>query len=194
MKTFLPPQDLKGEAALADWAVQGLRDVVTEVPGFDMEACFDSYVSDAGILVLLDGLDEVPASAYPRTAEAIRALSRRLEQLSAKTIVVLTMRSQFHVQVAADFTSTFPRALHIRPLSTNDIFLFLTRWPYDQNVDVTTQVNRIYGDLTDRPTLREMCTNPLVLAMYVATDERVGHTAGSRKRAPSSTRTWFRNC
>lgn len=172
LKSFIPPEDLSEAKDLADWALDRLRATVIEANAFDMEACFDSYLSDAGLLVLLDGLDEVPASAYPRTAEAIRCLSRRLERLTEKTVVVMTMRSQFHVQVADDFTGAFPRVLHIRPLTTNDIFLFLTRWPYDEGVDVAATVNRVYGDLTDRPTLREMCTNPLVLAMYVATDER----------------------
>src|SRR6185312_5616307 len=34
--------------------------------------------------------------------------------------------------------------------------------------------NRIYSLLTDRPTLREMCSNPLILAMYVQHDYETG--------------------
>jgi hypothetical protein len=40
------------------------------------------------------------------------------------------------------------------------------------------QVLKIYTDLTDRPTLRELCTNPLVLSMYVAQDQEAGHPIG----------------
>jgi hypothetical protein len=179
LKDFVPPDDVTGQDELAEWALTRLQSTVVRTAAFDMEGAFESYSNDprGGLLVLLDGLDEVPANAYPNTAAAIRALSRRLENMSERSRIFLTMREQFHVQVASDFSGSFPRTLQIRPLTPNDIFRFLTQWPFDAGKTGQGEVNRIYGELTDRPTLRAMCTNPLVLAMYVATDERTAHTA-----------------
>jgi hypothetical protein len=177
LKDFIAPEDDLSPDDLAEWAITQLRANVIHAVAFDIADAFDSYCNNGGLLVLLDGLDEVPGAAYPRTAAAIRALSKRLELMSQRNVMILTMRQQFHNQVAGDFTSTFPRALHIRRLTPNDIFKFLTQWPFDDVSAGPQHVNRIYAELTDRPTLRTMCTNPLVLAMYVATDERTAHTA-----------------
>ena len=54
----------------------------------------------------------------------------------------------------------------LKSFSPSDIYEFLTRWPF--KTKKTLHITRIYNELTDRPTLREMCTNPLILAMYVA--------------------------
>src|SRR5207302_598992 len=69
-------------------------------------------------------------------------------------------------QIKDDFRDSIGQAVFVRPFKPTDIFEFLFRWPFKNNKeDVVAQ---IYKDLTDRPTLREMCSNPLVLAMYVA--------------------------
>src|SRR6266545_4736848 len=157
------------EPELASWAVNELRSTVTAVEGYAMGELFDSYISNNGLLVLLDGLDEVSSEAYERTATAIRALSRRLEHASSENAIILTMRTQFHQQVRDDFADDFPPTLYIRAFSPGEIYTFLNRWPFRHNK--ARAITRIYSDLTDRPTLREMCSNPLVLAMYVAHDQ-----------------------
>lgn len=184
LKRFTPPKRVKGERASGDWALSRLRDQVQEVQGFDMGQLFDSFVSGNGLMVLLDGLDEVASNDYPRTANAIRGLSKLLAQRSSSNIVVLTMRVQFHQQVQADFEDCFPTVYRIAPFSPSDIFSFLDRWPFQSAK--SEQMSRIYGDLTDRPTLREMCRNPLVLAMYVANDQ-----SPADAQAPPDTRTSF---
>ena len=145
-----------------------------------MGQLFESFVGGAGILVLLDGLDEVASDDYPRTAMAIRGLSAMLAEQSDRNIVVLTMREQFHQQVRRDFAAHFPTVYRIAPFSPADIFTFLERWPFDEAG--FEHVSRIYADLTDRPTLREMCRNPLVLAMYVANDQRIDGQASPDTR------------
>ena len=85
------------------------------------------------------------------------------------------MRSQFHHQIHEDFDERFPEVLYIEPFSPAEIYSFLTRWPFKEQL--ADHVARIYAELTDRPTLRDMCRNPLVLAMYVATDQSGGESS-----------------
>ncbi len=182
LKRFTPPTTVSDEGEAGDWALAKLREGIERVQGFDMGQLFDSFVDGQGLLILLDGLDEVASDDYRRTAMAIRGLSTELTRRSEANVVVLTMRAQFHQQVRADFDDLFPDVYRIAPFSPADIFSFLERWPFE--TDQVEHVSRIYSDLTDRPTLREMCRNPLVLAMYVANDQ-------STINAPPDTRTSF---
>ncbi|MDQ6949717.1 MAG: NACHT domain-containing protein, partial [Actinomycetota bacterium] len=168
LKSFVPPEDL-GNERIAEWALGELRRTVIATPVFEMGECFDNYLGTTGLLVMLDGLDEVASDAYQRTSEAVRSLSRSLQALSPNNVVILTMRTQFHQQVRDHFSEEFPPTLHIRAFKPSEIYDFLTRWPFGS--DARESVSRIYSDLTDKPTVREMCTNPLVLAMYVANDQ-----------------------
>ena len=70
----------------------------------------------------------------------------------------------------ADFNQDFPIVLSLRRFSSTDIYTFLTKWPF--KVDTKAEnIIRLYNELSDKPALREMCTNPLVLSMYVAQDQ-----------------------
>jgi hypothetical protein len=181
LKHFTPPEDLAPHVDLADWAIEHLRHMICEVKGFEMGQLFDSYIDTAGLLVLLDGLDEVPTDSLARTLDTIRALSRRLANASTSTAIILTMRTQFHKEVRGELETDFPNATYVQPFTPADIYTFLQLWPFEENAASTA--SRIYGELTDRPTVREMCSNPLVLAMYVAHDqsERVTTSAADTR-------------
>lgn len=170
LKHLDPPKDLKDQDAMAAWAIAHLRKQVTDIDGFDMAELFDSYLTGRGILVLLDGLDEVGSRRYTRVAEVLRALASKLAKDSAKNIVLLTMRTQFHLQIGSQFNDEFPVVYRVQSFSPENIYTFLTGWP-KYNGDRSVEIMRIYEDLSDRPTLREMCSNPLVLAMYVSNDQ-----------------------
>ena len=133
--------------------------------------------------MLLDGLDEVSSSAYQDTRTAILGISQKLGQLSEENVIVLTMRTQFHQQIKDDYRAEFSHVLALKPFQPSDVYEFLTRWQFEK--DSTQQITRIYNELTDRPTLREMCSNPLILAMYVAEDQAAGGAV------PPYTRTEF---
>ncbi len=165
---------------LGDWFVKKLRDDASKNRVYQMEQCFDAYAESTGLLVFLDGLDEVSTSNYPRVQRAINELGRTLGQMSESSTIVLTMRTQFHQQVKDSFRGSFGQALFLKPFSPSDIYDFLTRWPFPRNRDQA--ITRIYGELTDRPTLREMCSNPLVLSMYVAEDQADGHVVAPESR------------
>ncbi|WP_158264186.1 NACHT domain-containing protein [Amycolatopsis sp. CA-126428] len=177
LKKFSPLDAAEDEQALGEWAYGELRRTVAAVEGFEMEKLFDVYAFGRGLVVLLDGLDEVAGDSYPRVAKAILGLSKLLENKSDGNSIVLTMRSQFHQQVGEDFDDSFPMVAHIQPFTPSGIYRFLSRWPFDDKHEAN--VARIYGELADRPTLREMCSNPLVLAMYVASDVEGRHAGGA---------------
>jgi hypothetical protein len=79
------------------------------------------------------------------------------------------MRIQYYQQVQDQLIDDYPQIAYLRPFKPNEIYTFLTRWPFNEHQE--RNITRIYADLTDRPTLRAMCSNPLVLAMYVANDQ-----------------------
>lgn len=162
LKKLTPPKESKYGA----WLYELLRNEALESAVYQMEECFDNYVTTAGILVLLDGLDEVPSNFYDDVHQEINSLSEKLNRLSENNIIVLTMRTQFHDQVSHHFRDNFPHAVSLKPFTPSEIYEFLTRWPFKK--DVQKNISKVYKELTDRPTLRELCGNPLILAMYVA--------------------------
>ena len=172
LKNLTIPKD-SNRSNLGKWFYNYLRDEINNSAVYQMGECFDSYARTTGLLVLLDGLDEVSTADFYVVQEAINCLSQELSELSDKTSIILTMRTQFHDQIKDAFRDSFGIAMFIKPFRPTDIFEFLTRWPYEK--DKTHQISRIYKDLTDRPSLREMCGNPLILSMYVAEDQASGH-------------------
>jgi hypothetical protein len=59
-------------------------------------SCFDAYAITNGLLIVLDGLDEISTTLYPRAESAINGLSEELAKLGENNIIILTMRTQFH--------------------------------------------------------------------------------------------------
>jgi hypothetical protein len=165
LKNLIIPANIK-DKALGDWLLAHLREIVVKTEVFKMGECFDAYAAQSGLLVLLDGLDEVPRNRYPRVQLALQSLSTRLGGIGPRNIVVVTMRAQFHMEVREAFRDSYGPALYIRPFTPSDIYDFLTKWPF--HAQSREMASRIFKDLTDRPTLRDLCANPLVLAMYVA--------------------------
>ena len=161
--------DESSEEALGGWLISALRAEAEKRQVFEMGACFDQYAHKPGLIVLLDGLDEVSSDRYGRVFKAILGMSKELSNRGRNNSVVLTMRTQFHQQVKDSFRDEFGPALFIKPFSPTEIFNFLTRWPFRERGD--EHAARIFKELTDRPTVREMCRNPLVLAMYLARDQ-----------------------
>lgn len=167
LRSLEPPAKLRGgDAAAGDWLLGVLKDHVGQIEGFEMDQLFASWSTNAGLVVLLDGLDEVGSDRYPIIASALRGLSRRLAAMSPDNTIIVTMRIQFHQQVGGQFLDDYPKTLYVSPFSPNEIYLFLANWPF-RDKDRQESIRKIYAELADRPTLREMCQNPLILAMYV---------------------------
>lgn len=171
---------------LGTWLYARLREGAEKSAVYQMGECFDTYSQTAGLLVLLDGLDEVSTTDYPRVQSAILQLGDRLAQLGDKNVIILTMRTQFHQQIKESFRDGFATALFLNAFTPSDIYKFLTKWPF--RADADKSVTRIYKELTDRPTLREMCSNPLVLSMYVAEDQASNQAIAPESRTEFYTR------
>lgn len=122
-----------------------------------------------GVLFLFDGLDEVASEKYARIERSLIKLSEVLRSYGSGNVVVISMRMQFYSSIIGDLSEEYPVALSVKPFSPSDIHRFLSSWPFGQNA--VGNVNRIYADLSEKPALREMCANPLVLSMYVAEDQ-----------------------
>jgi hypothetical protein len=109
-----------------------------------------------------------------------------------RNVIVLTMRTQFYQQIKESFRQSFAHTVFVKPFTPGDIYEFLMRWPFDR--DDKSPISKIYDELTDRPTLREMCTNPLVLSMYVAEAQVAGRVTAPESRTEftrrSSTNSW----
>jgi hypothetical protein len=84
--------------------------------------------------------------------------------------VIVSTRTQHYLALHdRDFRETF-QALTIRSFSPNDVYEFLKRWPYDERR--REHITRLLSRIRELPSLAEMCTNPLALAMYVARDQQ----------------------
>ncbi len=181
------PAGVEETAALGKWLFDELKQQITQHSTLHKPAeCFDAYFAGPGLLVLLDGLDEVASTYYPFIREALQGLSQKLAA-NPNNQVVLTMRSQFHEQVKNDFRDDGSQAVLVQPFAPADIYQFLQRWLFlgqDEQTARDTRI-RIYRELTERVSLREMCRNPLVLSMYVAKDY------GRAADFPPSSRTGF---
>jgi hypothetical protein len=126
----------------------------------------------AGLLVLLDGLDEIPGAMLPAVMDAILEVSRQLSSSAPRATVIVSSRLQlFQAPEFREFLDSFD-VLSIRPFALEDIYRFLSRWPF--GADAAAQITRIFTRLRRQSSLAEMCTNPLALAMYVARDQQTG--------------------
>jgi hypothetical protein len=166
---------LRAAADVADagqWFYDRLKQQAASTDVYGMAECFDSYAATNGLLILLDGLDEIPTADYEAAERCILDLSRVMTSKGPNNTIIPTSRIQFHQQVRDAFRDSFPHVLTLKPFTPTDIYEFLGRWPFRQSR--ARSATRIFGELTDRPSLRELCSNPLILSMYVADAEARG--------------------
>ena len=160
-------------AAAATLLTKAIALLIGISSAFEIQKCYDIYLRSTGLLILLDGLDEVASKDYRHFVVAIKHLSQILAAASDRNILIITMRTQFYRQVSRDLFEVFPLCYEVKPFAPTDIYNFLTKWPFKD--DKRENILRIYNRLNDLPTLRDMCSNPLILSMYVAEDETAGH-------------------
>ena len=180
LKKLLIPDNVT-ESELGVWLYGRIRAMVCQADVYKIDECFDLYAQSRGLVLLLDGLDEVASPTYPRTERAINDLCEHLSRLGENNVVILTMRVQFHQQVSVAYRESFPGLLHLKPFSPTEIYDFLTRWPFPTQEE-GRKVAEIYEELTIRPSLRDMCRNPLILSMYVAENQASSHLVAPDSR------------
>jgi hypothetical protein len=167
-------------AGMGEWLYMFIRAEVGANAVHHMKECFDQYAQTSGLLILLDGLDEVSAVQYSAVESAINELSSYLHRQGTSNAIVMTVRTHFYNSVRDAFRDTFSDPLIVKPFSPSDIYDFLNRWPFHDGQEPF--VSGMYAELSDRPTLREMCSNPLVLSMYVADRQQVGSLTAPESR------------
>lgn len=168
LRSLKPPTE--AGADLGEWLLKVLEEKVKSFHGYEMGSRVDTFMTGQGLLVLFDGVDEIGTDQYKSVEMALNAVSERLAAKSANNVILMTMRAQFHLQVRRRFEQQYPAVLHVKPFSPSDIYALLNKWPFPASG--AEQAARIYADLSDRPSLRELCTNPLVVSMYIADDQR----------------------
>jgi hypothetical protein len=174
----LPWSDVPAEAGeRVEWLRAILRSAVEGVSGVDdPELLFRSFVEGPGLIVFLDGLDEIPSECLKAAQSLISATVASLLRISSGTLVVVTARTQLRSVLDRSFVHDFHQVLTVTPFTPADVFAFLRRWEFPENRRLA-EIHRIFDHLRSNVTLSAMCTNPLVLAMYVAEDEL--HSAGT---------------
>lgn len=150
---------------------QGIRRLLATESGVDLDSDFSSAVAGGRILLLLDGLDEIAAQRErDLLLTNLRTLCREIPNIR----VVLTSREHSYKGELPDFTH-----LQLQPFSTEQI----SHWVF-QHVPADNG-GRLYRSLIHAlerdPHLRDLLTNPLMLALAV--NAGVGGYGASSDRA-----------
>ena len=90
----------------------------------------DHFLDGRGVLILLDGLDEVSQSRIPIAAQAISILMQRLRERPGHNRLIVTMREQCHRITDQTLAEQFPVVGRFDAFTGNDIFEYLCRWPW----------------------------------------------------------------
>lgn len=145
---------------------------VTSVQTYSGEDLFESFLNDGRVTVMLDGLDEVKTSDFDRVSAEILKFCTQLANRNPGNRIIVTTRRQLYVNLAEDFAAAFDSHLTLEPFTPDDMYEFLGKWPYKANSQ--REFARIFANLSAQPNIRSMCQTPLILAMYVATDQITG--------------------
>ncbi len=145
---------------------------VTSINTYAGQDLFDSFVGTGRVTVLLDGLDEVNTSEFAAISAEILRLCDHMAKKHESNQVIVTTRRQLYVNLSREFTDFFGAHLTLEPFTADDMYEFLRKWPYHNDPD--QHLPRIFGNLASQPNIRSMCETPLILAMYVATDQLTG--------------------
>src|SRR5687768_12285331 len=76
LKNIIIPDDRVND--WGKWFFEYIKEEVAKVDVYEMSACFENYAKTSGLLVLLDGLDEVSSLNYHLIEKAINGLSNYL--------------------------------------------------------------------------------------------------------------------
>lgn len=171
LRDFVPPAPTSDGFDFGQWALDELFRGFAQWGVYMPADCIDAQIKSGRLILMFDGLDEVGFEHHADVVAAITGLSLRLRRLNASNRILVTMRTQFAQHLGREIRDEYPVSCHLQPFSPAQIYRFLVRWPF-KSKQPATDIARIYEHLTTHPTLYECCTNPLVLSMYVALDQR----------------------
>jgi hypothetical protein len=130
---------------------------------------WDDLMADGRLVVLLDGLDEVPVEHIETVSSMVVQLCVDLDALGAGSAVVVSSRPQAMRFVPRGLTDAMPTQLIVERFSTSDIYDFLVRWPFHgRGAGRTANAASVFEAIGANPHLKQLCQTPLLLAMYCA--------------------------
>ena len=131
----------------------------------------------SGLVLLMDGLDEVAPAARPTAAFFISAIDRVLREAGPTNLLVVAGRPQALNLYGADLKKDFDTVARVGGLSASGIYAFALRWPY-QSGDPERRANRVMSLLQSNDALLDACRNPLTLALFMQLTERSESNSG----------------
>jgi len=170
LRTLTPSLQQSNDLSLMD----AIERTVANVDIYRSDQAVTRLRTGPGLLILLDGLDEVPIDISLKLQSKIGDLSQKLAETSPNSSIILTARTQYYLTAMQSRLKESFTALTIQPFSQGDVYQFLIRWPYAKGRSLAREATRLFSKIQQLPSLAEMCTNPLALAMYVARDQQTG--------------------
>lgn len=129
-----------------------------------------------GIVLLLDGLDELDGQDLHNIEFFLIAITSYLQAAEGRNLVIIASRRQaldFMPRLSSGSTAASFITVDLKPFSPAAIYAFILRWPHHYPGKVAAaEASRIYSQIRINPTLMDTCSNPLALALYVNRDLR----------------------
>ncbi|WP_341716094.1 NACHT domain-containing protein [Micromonospora sp. FIMYZ51] len=146
-----------------------------------------------GLVVLLDGLDEIAAETIGAVEQFLLDLDQYLSSSRGSNLLIIASRRQ-----ALDFAPRLTGGgiqnlvpVELKPFTPAAIYSFLLRWPYPPGKKSSDEARRIFNQLRLNSTLVETCANPLALALYVNHDQRLRDLGPGNLSSQPETRAAF---
>lgn len=174
------------DSELGAWFVSHLDSAVKRVPTYGTDQLFRTMSRNTGVVVVADGLDEVPVSEIPRIGTMVSEAVSQLRDLSEKNSLFLLSRPQALALCDRSISSVFDDVLTIDRLSETAVEEFVRAYPYIAGAPATPRL--VLEQLTANSSIAELARNPLVLSMYVAHSDS---TTALGSAALQETRTGF---
>lgn len=138
---------------------------------YDSDDLLDTFAGNParGVIVLLDGLDELHGDDYPLAEQAVVALSLALQSRPGANSLVVAGRQQVLefmpalVRPDGDF-----RQVPLSEFSDAAVYSLIARWSFYANgIESTAIASDIFSALRRNSTLFDTCKNPLALSLYL---------------------------
>jgi hypothetical protein len=175
------------DPALPDWESSGLHDWIAgqltdDLPG--LTASLADEIVTAGVVPIIDGLDELPPARRP---ELVRHINKYINQLGARRPLVLTSRAAEYDEAAADSPVSGAVTIELRPLQIPEVKEYLqeatSRTPADR-------WQRVFSTLDTQPggPLARTLSTPLMLwlarTVYERSESEPGKEPGKLTELP----------
>jgi hypothetical protein len=133
-----------------------------------------------GVVICLDGLDEVGVENLHDCHVFIGDLLRYMDSAQGDNLLIVASRRQA-VEASPIENGELRRTLHqveLRPFSPAAVYAFMIRWNYGPTKSPPEEAGRLFSNLSRNPTLMDTCSNPLALALYIHQDQRLREASG----------------